>query len=128
MEQENVLSLLIGTASSEAAAEEAVTPRYDEEGESIRPWFELAFNTGWLDTDFLELKYMHPTPTDAAALLDGVSYGEHLLRLVPREALAERQGSNLLVLLLNFDYRGGIPFAKNDHLELHFLGSFPFEP
>jgi hypothetical protein len=121
MEEENgVVSLWLGTASSEEALEEALEVSFSEDGDFLGSAFSRAFEIGYYDADIIESEY-HPGCHSLAELLKGASYESQIIhQLEPITHMSA--DTNCAILLYNYRH-GGQSSYTTSNLRLDFVGT-----
>ena len=121
-EHEGVVSIWIGTISTESPIDEFLEEQYNEDGDAACPlWTTLGID--WFDHDFQEMHWQ-PTAATAADLLAGHSYAESFVKV----AIAACNDLNItsgnaVLLLYDFAYEGS---NRKLPVGLTFVGSFPY--
>lgn len=125
--ERKAVSVWVGTAESDAALEDYLAFRYDEDGDRVASPFSAAFALGWFDEDLREAAVVTPSGS-LRALLSGFSYAASF-----EEALIAQHGetlgapANAVVLLYDFTYTGEIARGDGAAVALQFLGSFAYK-
>ncbi|WP_353777157.1 immunity 22 family protein [Winogradskyella sp. 3972H.M.0a.05] len=117
MEQQNKVSLWVGTVASRSRLNEIMQEVYDDEGDVSSQFMEV-FKIDYIDNQFQEV-YFYENLASKEEAFNGFSYSESFINHIQETNWAEK---NSLILLYNFEYDGN----TKSGLGLEFIGVFNF--
>ena len=125
MEEENIVSLWLGTASEVAALESALEVSFSEDGDFLGSEFSRKLRIAHYDSAVTEAEFVPKHADSLRDLLKGVSYSDQILPHFER-MVELPSDTNCFVLLYNFRFSGD-PTFKTPSLKLTFVGTCSYK-
>ena len=127
MEAIGVVSLWVGSASSEDAFLRALHATFSEDGDFVGSPFSLGFEIGYYDDVEREAAYFAEAPRSLGEMLAGTSYAEVTRPRFQALGKGLETGDNCMVLLFNRSCHGVSTRWIGAGVTLHFIGSVSYE-
>ena len=119
MIKKDKVSLWLGKFSNEAAFNQYIDVKYDEDGNLVPSKFQKDYQIAKYDLDAIESDWIENRCASLNDLLTGFTCYEEILPVAESLMCSEKSKYNSIVLMYNFEFKG----VQAENSNLKFIGS-----